>query len=150
MKVNIIRTEADHKKALARMEKLWGSASGTPKGDELELLMLVVEAYEEANYPVPPPDPIEAIRFRMEQQGLNASALAERLGLTRARMSEILNKKRALTLDQVRRFHGFGVPADLLVRDYDLVSKRSRRATKRRKPKAAAVSRRTRHAKGSR
>lgn len=122
MKVNIIRTEDDHEKALARMEKLWGSASGTPKGDELELLMLVVEAYEEANYPIPPPDPIEAIRFRMEQQGLKPSGLAEQLGLTRARMSEILNRKRALTLDQVRRLHDFGVPAEVLVREYDLVS----------------------------
>ena len=122
MKVNIIRTEDDHEKALARMEKLWGSPSGTPKGDELELLMLVVEAYEEANYPIPPPDPIEAIRFRMEQQGLKPSGLAEQLGLTRARMSEILNRKRVFMLDQVRRLYDFGVFAEVLVREYDLVS----------------------------
>jgi len=132
MKVNIIRTEADHQKALARMEKLWGSPSGTPKGDELELLMLVVEAYEEANYPVPPPDPIEAIRFRMDQQGLSASALAERLDLTRARVSEILNRKRALTLDQVRRIHSIGVPADVLVRDYELTRTTKKRPRRRR------------------
>lgn len=131
MKVNIIRTEAEYEKALARMEKLWGSPSGTAKGDELELLMLVVEAYEEANYPVPLPDPIEAIRFRMEQQELNASALAERLELTRARVSEILNKRRSLTLDQIRRLQGFGVPADVLVREYDLVPKGAKAASQR-------------------
>ncbi|NOY89825.1 MAG: helix-turn-helix domain-containing protein [Deltaproteobacteria bacterium] len=136
MKVNIIRTEADYSKALARMEKLWGSPSRTPKGEELELLMLVVEAYEQANYPVPPPDPIEAIRFRMDQQGIKATQLAETLDLTRARVSEILNKKRALTLDHVRRLSSFGVPANVLVREYDLTPTGAERGAKRPRSKA--------------
>lgn len=121
MKVKIIRTEAEHEKALARMEKLWGSPSGTPKGDELALLMLVIESYEEANYPIPAPDPIEAIRFRMDQLGIKtASALADTLGLTRARVSELLNRKRPLTLDHVRRLTRIGVPVDVLVPEYEL------------------------------
>lgn len=121
MTIIIINNERQHQKALARMEELWGAKRNTPEGDELDLLMLVVDAYERENLEPLPPDPIDAIEFRMEQLGLeNSAALAELVELTRGRISELLNRKRALTLDHIRRFSRIGVPAEVLIADYEL------------------------------
>lgn len=121
MTLTIIRNKAQHAEALARIEALWGAKRRTPEGDELDLLMLLVEAYERAHLEPPPPDPITAIEFRMEQMGLeNAAALAALVELTRGRVSELLNRKRPLTLDHVRRFSKIGVPAEVLIAEYEL------------------------------
>lgn len=121
MTVTILRNKTQHQEALARMEALWGAKRKTPEGEELELLMLVVEAYERAHLEPPPPDPIAAIEFRMEQMGLeNPAALAALVDLTRGRVSELLNRKRPLTLDHVRRFSKIGVPPEVLIAEYEL------------------------------
>jgi HTH-type transcriptional regulator/antitoxin HigA len=88
-----IRTEADHEAALTEVERLWGAKSGTPKGDRLDVLATLIEVYEAKHYPMDPPDPIDAIRFRMEQQGLTRKDLEPIIG-TRNRIAEVLNRKR--------------------------------------------------------
>jgi len=99
-----IRTKADYKNALAEVERLWGAKSGTPKGDRLDVLATLIEVYEARHYPMDPPDPIEAIQFRMEQQGLTRRDLEPLLG-TRARVAEIMNRRRGLSIDMIRRLH---------------------------------------------
>ena len=90
-----IRTEADYEQALAELERLWGAKSGTAAGDHLDVLATLIDAYEARHHPIDPPDPIEAIRFRMEQQGLSRKDLEPLLG-SRARVAEVLNRKRGL------------------------------------------------------
>jgi HTH-type transcriptional regulator/antitoxin HigA len=115
MQIRPIRTEQDHEEALARLAKLMGSAPGTPQGDELEILATLLDAYETKHFPIDAPDPITAIEFRMEQQGLTRKDLETFIG-SRARVSEILTRKRSLTLPMVRRLkHGLGISADLLI-----------------------------------
>jgi HTH-type transcriptional regulator/antitoxin HigA len=110
-----IRTEADYDAAMAEIEGLWGAKNGTPKGDRLDVLATLVEAYETKHYPMDPPDPIEAIRFRMEQQGLTRKDLESMIG-TRNRIAEVLNRKRSLSIDMIRRLHdGLGISADILI-----------------------------------
>lgn len=116
MSVRPIRSEADYDAALAEIEKLWGARSGTPEGDRLDVLATLVDAYEAEHVPMDPPDPIEAIRFRMEQQGLTRKDLERVLG-TRTRVSEILNRKRSLSIGMIRRLHAeLGISADVLIR----------------------------------
>lgn len=111
-----IRSEADYKKALTEIEKLWGAKSGTPKGDRLDVLATLMDAYEAAHHPMDPPDPVEAIKFRMEQQGLNRKDLEPAIG-TRTRVAEILNRKRSLSIGMIRRLHSrLGISADVLIR----------------------------------
>jgi len=111
-----IRTEADYEKALAKLARLWGAKLGTPKGDRLDVLATLIDAYEEEQYPMDPPDPIEAIRFRMEQQGLRRKDLEPIIG-TRTRVAEVLNRKRSLSIGMIRRLHGtLGISADVLIR----------------------------------
>ena len=111
-----IRTKADYKNALAELERFWGAKSGTPKGDRLDVLATLIEAYETRHYPMDPPDPIEAIRFRMEQQGLTRKDLEPLLG-TRARVAEIMNRRRSLSIDMIRRLHEqLGISAEVLIR----------------------------------
>jgi HTH-type transcriptional regulator / antitoxin HigA len=111
-----IRTEADYQAALAEIERLWGARLGTPEGDRLDVLATLIDAYEAEHDPVDPPDPIEAIRFRMEQQGLTRKDLERVLG-TRTRVSEILNRKRSLSIGMIRRLHAeLGISADVLIR----------------------------------
>ena len=88
-----IRTEADHAAALAELEILWGAKDGTPEGDRLDVLATLIDAYETIAYPMDPPDPIDAIQFRMEQMGLTRKDLEPFIG-TRARLTEVLNRKR--------------------------------------------------------
>ncbi len=115
MDIRPIRTDADHKHALVRIEELWDVAEGTPEYDELEVLATLVHAYEERNLPIDPPDPIEAIKFRMDQMGLTRKDLEPYIG-SRARVSEILRRKRRLSLPMIRRLHkGLGIPSDVLI-----------------------------------
>ena len=111
-----IRTKADYKNALAEVERLWGAKSGTPKGDRLDVLATLIEVYEARHYPMDPPDPIEAIQFRMEQQGLTRKDLEPLLG-TRARVAEIMNRRRSLSIEMIRRLHlQLGISAEVLIR----------------------------------
>ena len=91
--VRPIRTKRDHEAALKEIDRLWGARAGTPEGDRLDVLATLVDAYEAEHYPIDPPDPIEAIKFRMEQQGLTRRDLEEIIG-TRTRIAEVLNRKR--------------------------------------------------------
>ena len=111
-----IRTKADHAAALAEIEKLWGAKSGTPEGDRLDVLATLIEAYELRHYPIDPPDPLAAIRFRMEQQGLTRKDLVPLIG-TRTRVAEVLNGKRNLSIAMIRRLHAaLGISAEVLIR----------------------------------
>ncbi len=111
-----IRSEADYEAALEEIERLWGAASGTPEGDRLDVLATLVEAYELRRYPMDAPDPIEAIRFRMEQQGLGRKDLEPMIG-SRNRVAEVLSGKRGLSIEMIRRLHhGLGIPAEVLIR----------------------------------
>lgn len=111
-----IRSSADYEQALAQLEELWGAGSGTPAGDRLDVLATLIDAYEAEHFPIDPPDPIEAIEFRMEQQGLSRKELMPMIG-TRTRVAEVLNRKRGLSIGMIRRLHhGLGIPADILIR----------------------------------
>ena len=120
MKIKPIRTDADYEVALKHIEQLWGSSYGSPDGDKLDILVTLVEAYEEEHHPIPPPDPIEAILHYMENHGLSERDLEPYLG-SRPSVLEILNRKRSLSLDMIRKLHrGLGIPADILVQPYTL------------------------------
>jgi HTH-type transcriptional regulator / antitoxin HigA len=95
-----IRTEADYQGALTEVERLWGARNGTPEGDRLDVLATLIDADEAAQFPMDPPDPIEAIKFRMEQQGLTRKDLEPIIG-TRTRVAEVLNRKRGLSIDMI-------------------------------------------------
>lgn len=111
-----IRTEADYNAAMAEIEQLWGAKSGTSEGDRLDILATLVDAYENEHYPMDPPDPIKAIKFRMEQQGLTRKDLEGILG-TRTRVAEVLNRRRGLSINMIRRLHErLGIPAEVLIR----------------------------------
>jgi len=111
-----IRTKADYEAALAVIERLWGARAGTPAGDRLDILATLIDAYENEHYPMDPPDPIEAIKFRMEQQGLNRKDLAEILG-SRTRVAEVLNRRRGLSINMIRRLHEkLGISVEVLIR----------------------------------
>ncbi len=115
IRVHPIRTETDHERAVARISELMGAASGSPEGDELDVLATLVDAYEAKHHAMDAPDPLAAIQFRMEQQGLKRKDLEPLIG-SRARVSEVLTGKRKLTLDMVRRVRsGLGISADLLI-----------------------------------
>jgi HTH-type transcriptional regulator/antitoxin HigA len=115
MDIRPIHNDADHALALAEVEKLWGAAEGSPEAERLDVLVTLVNAYETEHHRIAPPDPIEAIRFRMEQQGLTRKDLEPLIG-GRARVSEVLTHKRPLTLAMIRRLRkGLGISADVLV-----------------------------------
>jgi HTH-type transcriptional regulator / antitoxin HigA len=113
--VSPIRTKADYSKALARVEQLMSAEANTPEGDELDVLATLVCAYEEVHFPIDAPDPIAAIEFQMEQKGLTRKDLEPMIG-SRARVSEVLSRKRGLTLAMIWRVRqGLGISADVLV-----------------------------------
>ena len=115
MQIHPIRTEADHEAAVKRLEKLISAAPGSAEGDELDVLATLVDAYEAKRHVIDAPDPVTAIQFRMEQQGLSRKDLEPLIG-SRARVCEILTRKRSLTLSMVRRIKlGLGISADLLI-----------------------------------
>ncbi len=110
-----IRSERDYDRALAQVERLWGAKRGTADGDTLDVLATLIDAYEAEHDPIDPPDPIEAIKFRMEQQGLSRKDLEPLLG-TRTRVAEVLNRKRGLSIGMIRRLHAhLGISADVLI-----------------------------------
>lgn len=118
MTVKPIKTNKDYQQALNRLEVIFDARPGTPEGDELEVLGILLEKYEQEHYPVAFPDPIEAIKFRMEQMDYNQNDLATVVGL-KSRASEILNKKRKLTLEMIRNLHSkLNIPTDVLIQSY--------------------------------
>lgn len=118
MEIRPIKNEADYQTVLAEIEQLFDAAPDTPEGDRLEVLTTLVEAYEEKYYVMPKPDPIEAILYHMESRGLSRRDLEPLIG-SRARVSEVLNRKRPLTMEMIRNLHSrFGIPADVLIQPY--------------------------------
>ena len=115
MNVKPIKTEEDYNNDLCRVDELWGAKKNTPEGDELDLLATLIESYEIKNYPIAPPDPINAILFRMEQMGLTKSDMIKYLG-SQSRVSEVLNGKRNLTLSMIKKLYKeLHIPADILL-----------------------------------
>ena len=115
MNIRIIKTEQDYNSSIKRVEELWGAKKDTPEGDELDLLVTLVESYEMKHYPIAPPDPIDAIKFRMEQMELTKADMVKYLG-SQSRVSEILSKKRKLTLKMVKSLYKeLKIPAEILL-----------------------------------
>lgn len=118
MNVKMIRTEEDYNHALKRLEDIFDAPVDSPEGDEAEILTILIEKYEDEHYPIGPPDPIEAIKFRMEQMDMRKSDLAEIIGY-KSRVSEILSRKRKLNLQMIRNLHEkLKIPYDSLLSDY--------------------------------
>lgn len=118
MNLKLIKNEADYQEALERLEAIFDAQPGTPEGDELEVLGLLITNYETEQYPIGLPDPIEAIKFRMEQLGCSQTELAAIIGL-KSRASELLSRKRKLTLDMIRKLNkALNIPTDILIQSY--------------------------------
>lgn len=118
MNVKLIKTKKDYQQALERLELIFDAKKGTKEGDELEILGILIDQYENENFPVDLPDPIEAIKFRMEQLGYTQTDLAKVVGL-KSRASEILSKKRKLSLEMIRQLHDkLNIPTDVLIQAY--------------------------------
>lgn len=114
--VKPIRTETGYEAALAEVEQLWGAKLGTPEGDRLDVLATLIDVYESEHHPIDPPDPIDAIIFRMEQQHLTRKDLEDVLG-SRTRVAEVLNRRRGLSINMIRRLHDrLGISAEVLIR----------------------------------
>ena len=140
MRIQPVRNDADHAAAVARIERLMGAEPGTPASDELDVLVTLVDAYEAKRFPMATPEPIAVIQFQMEQQGLSRRDLEPMIG-SRARVSEILTGKRALTLPMIRRLHsGLRIPLELLVGAEMAPETARRTAVRRKKAKAATAS----------
>jgi HTH-type transcriptional regulator / antitoxin HigA len=115
MKLRLIKTEAQYEMALAEVEKLWGAADNTAEGDRLDVLLLLVDRYEAEHHPIAPPDPIEAIKFRMEQMNLTRKDLEPMIG-SRARVAEVINRRRSLSLPMIRKLHkALRIPLESLI-----------------------------------
>ncbi len=118
MQTKVIKTEKQYQDALSRMEEIFDSKKNSKNADELELLAFLIEKYESEQYAIDLPDPIEAIKFRMEQLGYKQKDLENAIGL-KSRVSEILNRKRKLTIDMIRKLNAtLGIPTDVLIREY--------------------------------
>jgi len=118
MNIHPIKTEKDYEKALERLEQIFDAKQGTKEGDELEILSILIEKYEDEYYSIDLPDPIEAIKFRMEQLGMKQNDLTEVIGF-KSRVSEILNKKRKLTLEMIRKLNEYlSIPTNVLIQKY--------------------------------
>lgn len=118
MEIRPIKTEKDYNRALERLEEIFDAKIGSPEGDELEVLGILVDQYENEHFPIDLPDPIEAIKFRMEQLGYNQNDLADIVGL-KSRASEILSRKRKLSLEMIRQLHErLHIPTDVLIQAY--------------------------------
>jgi HTH-type transcriptional regulator / antitoxin HigA len=115
MEIRPIKTEKDYNTSIGRIEVLWGAKKDTLQGDELDLLVTLVESYEMKHYPIAPPDPVDAIKFRMEQMNMTKADLVQYLG-SQSRVSEILNGRRKLTLAMIKSLYkGLRIPADILL-----------------------------------
>jgi len=118
MEIKPIKTETDYTNSIKRIETLWGAKKDSIEGDELDLLCTLVESYEMHHFPITPPDPIDAIQFRMEQMGITKSDMTKYLG-AQSRVSEVLNRKRQLTLKMVKSlYNDLKIPADVLLNDH--------------------------------
>lgn len=118
MTIKPIKSKKDYQAALTRLEQIFDAKPGTKDGDELEILGILIEKYEQDRYAIDYPDPIEAIKFRMEQLGYTQNDLARVVGL-KSRASEILNRKRKLSLEMIRQLHqSLGIPTDVLIQSY--------------------------------
>jgi HTH-type transcriptional regulator/antitoxin HigA len=118
MNIKPIKTKKDYEQALERLEVIFDAKKGTPKGDELEILSMLIDNYEKEKFPIGFPDPVEAIKFRMEQLGYNQTDLANVVGL-KSRASEILNRKRKLSLEMIRQIHeSLNIPTEVLIQAY--------------------------------
>lgn len=128
MNIKPIKTTTDYEAALKEIERLFEAQPGTPQGDRLEVLTTLVEAYEDKHFAIPAPDPIEAIQYFMESRDLTRRDLEPYLG-SRARVSEILNRKRPLSLEMIRELNkGLGIPAEVLIKPYHLRTSSASRA----------------------
>jgi HTH-type transcriptional regulator / antitoxin HigA len=137
--IHPIKTETDYQTALAEIERLFDAAPNTPAGDRLDVLATLVEAYEAQHYSIPAPDPIDAITYHMESRGLSRRDLEPYLG-SRARVAEVLNRKRSLSLDMIRRLStGLGIAAEILIQPYALATRAPNPGMQptRKKPRAA-------------
>lgn len=115
MEIRPVKTESDYEAALEEIDRLWGSPEGTEDGDRLDVLLVLVEDYESKHHPIDPPDPIEAIKFRMDQMNLTRKDLEPLIG-SRGRVSEVLNRRRSLSLLMIRRLHSeLHIPLESLV-----------------------------------
>jgi len=115
MKMKPIKSDRELNRALKRIDELWGAKSGTPKGDELDILMLLVEKYEDEHFAIPTSDPVEAIKFLMEQNSLSRKDLEPYIGAS-GRVSEVLSRKRTLTLTMIKKLHaGLKIPYESLI-----------------------------------
>mgnify|MGYP003637768820 CR=1 FL=1 len=118
MNIKPIRSEADYKNALKRLEVIFDAKKGTDDGDELEILSIIIDNHESENFPIGMPDPISAINFRIEQMGLKQKDLVDMIGF-KSRVSEIMNKKRKLTLEMIRKLNAkLHIPTEVLIQDY--------------------------------
>ena len=118
MNIKLIKTKKDYEQALARLEVIFDAKKGTAKGDELEVLGVLIDTYENEKFPIGFPDPVEAIKFRMEQLGYTQTDLANVVGL-KSRASEILNRKRKLSLEMIRQIHdSLNIPTEVLIQAY--------------------------------
>lgn len=116
MNLRPIKTKADYEAALREIERLWGAEDGSPEGDHLDVLATLIEAYEESNFPMDMPDPIEAIKFRLEQMGEDRKSLIGIIG-NRTRVYEVLRRDRGLSLAMIRQINKhLGIPAEVLIR----------------------------------
>ena len=122
MQIQPIHTEDDYKKALARIEEIFDAKPGSKEGDELEILGILVDEYEKKHFPIESPKPVEAIKFRMDQLGMQQKDLAKLLG-SKSRASEILSGKRSLSLRQIKiLYRKLGIPAEVLIQEPELVT----------------------------
>ena len=120
MDIKPIKTESDYNEALKKIEELMFAQKDTPEGDRLDVLVTLIEAFEEKHHPILPPEPVEAIIHQMESQGLSRRDLIPLIG-SRARVSEILNKKRSLSITMIRKLQkGLGISAEILIKPYSL------------------------------
>lgn len=118
MEIKPIKNEKDYNQALERVEAIFDVKTGSPEGDELEVLSILIDQYENEHFPIDLPDPIEAIKFRMEQMGYNQTDLENIVGL-KSRASEILNRKKKLSLEMIRQLHTrLNIPTDVLIQIY--------------------------------
>lgn len=120
MQIRPIKTKADHRAALKEIERLMDARPGTPAGDRLEVLTTLVERYESQHERIDPPNPVDALLYYMESRGLTRRDLEPYLG-SRARVAEVLNRRRPLTIDMIRKLNkGLGISADVLIRPYSV------------------------------
>ncbi len=132
MNIHPIRTEADYDAALSEIERLWGSKAGTPNADRLDVLLILVENYESKHHPIDPPDPVDAIKFRMEQMNLTRKDLEPLIG-PRGRVAEVINRRRPLSLAMIRSLHQrLHIPLESLVQSTKLAANKRLQRTGRR------------------